>query len=195
LSHFFTTKGAGQGTGLGLSQVYGFVKQSGGNVTLESAPNAGTSVKIFLPRLLAEEATDAKQSTVIPTEATSTKGRTILIVEDDEDVREVTAAILRDLGYLVSEAGDAMTALKLVGSGTGFDLILTDIGLPGPLNGRQFADQVRLRLPDQKVLFSTGYERNTIVHDGRLDPGVELITKPFSVMQLATKLREMFGGD
>lgn len=193
---FFTTKEPGQGTGLGLSQVYGFVKQSGGNVILESEPNAGTTVKIFLPRLFSEEAADAKQSTVTPAELTSTKERTILIVEDDDGVREVTAIILRDLGYLVSEAGGAMAALKLIESdGTGFDLILSDIGLPGPLNGRQLADRVRLRLPEQKVLFTTGYERNTIVHDGRLDPGVDLITKPFSVTQLATKLREMFGGD
>jgi signal transduction histidine kinase len=187
---FFTTKELGQGTGLGLSQVYGFVRQSGGYVSIDSAPSAGATVKIYLPRMKAETANKTEKSPNKLAEA-SPAGQTILLVEDDTDVRELTARILRDLGYVVFEASDGASALGQLQAGSQIDLIMTDVGLPGTMNGRQLADHVRTQKPEQKVLFVSGYERNTIVHDGRLDPGVELLTKPFTVSQLANKLRQL----
>lgn len=183
---FFTTKDIGQGTGLGLSQVYGFVKQSGGHVKIYSEFSHGATVKLYLPRLGMPALSDPQQSVrAAPAERAT---ETILVVEDEEEVRTLTAAILRELGYRVLMAGDAESALAVLDKEKGIDLLLTDVGLP-KINGRKLADDARQRSPALKVLFTTGYARSAIFHDGRLDPGVELIVKPFTQPNLATKIR------
>jgi CheY-like chemotaxis protein len=186
---FFTTKEVGHGTGLGLSQVYGFVKQSGGHVRIYSEVGEGTTVKLFLPRLAGEGACDERADRG-PVPA-SRIGETILVVEDDESVRTATSDMLRELGYRVVMAGDAASALRLVGERPEIRLLFTDVGLPGGMNGRQLADAVRARRPELPVLFTTGYARNAIVHHGRLDPGINLLSKPFTYAELADKLSRM----
>jgi PAS domain S-box-containing protein len=190
---FFTTKEIGQGTGLGLPQVYGFVKQSDGHVKIYTEPGQGTTVKLYLPRLvLVDEPTEA-----VPErrpQPARTPGETVLVVEDDEDVRSYSADILRGLGYRVVEAPEGPGALRLLDSDPEIRLLFTDVGLPGGLNGRQLADEAKRRRPDLKVLFTTGYARNAIVHQGRLDPGVELIVKPFTAANLAAKVRQVLHG-
>jgi PAS domain S-box-containing protein len=187
---FYTTKDIGHGTGLGLSQVYGFVKQSGGHVKLYSEQGMGTTVKLYLPRLLADDgaASESIEQTHAPR---SQSGETVLVVEDDEDVRSYSTGILRELGYTVLEAPQAAAALQLLERHREIRLLFTDVGLPGGMNGRQLADAARQMRPDLKVLFTTGYARNAIVHDGRLDPGVALLTKPFTYAALAAKLGDM----
>jgi signal transduction histidine kinase/CheY-like chemotaxis protein len=188
---FFTTKPAGQGTGLGLSQVYGYAKQSGGHAKIYSEPGEGTTVKIYLPRLFAEAAAHPEPQRE-PGGIGS--GETILVVEDDEDVLVYVAGILRDMNYNVFQAADASSAEKIVTREDGrVDLILTDVVLPGK-NGRQFTDEINTRYPNIKVLFMTGYSRNAIVHQGRLDPGVALIQKPLTQASLAAKIREVLEG-
>ena len=186
---FFTTKDVGKGTGLGLSQVYGFVKQSGGHVGIYSEVGQGTTVKIYLPRIVAEvEAGDAIQCESIDSGVASER---IFVVEDDDDVRTFTVESLRNLGYTVIEAPDGAAALQVLdGRETSIDLLLTDVVMPG-MSGRELADEARRRQPDLKVLFTTGYARNAIVHGGRLDPGVELLPKPFSYPALAAKVRDL----
>ncbi len=183
---FFTTKEVGQGTGLGLSQVYGFVKQSGGHVRIYSEVEEGTTVKLYLPRL-AGDATEEDRIDRRPVPA-SRVGETILVVEDDENVRAATSDMLRELGYHVVMAADGASALRLVGERPDIRLLFTDVGLPGGMNGRQLADAVRTRRPELPVLFTTGYARNAIVHHGRLDPGINLLSKPFTYAELADKL-------
>ncbi len=187
---FFTTKQLGQGTGLGLSQVYGFVKQSGGHINIYSEPGEGTTVRLYLPRLVAGQADDedGAKTLYVPT---GSKREIIFVVEDDDDVRANSVAMLRELGYDVLEARDGATALRTLVNNPNVCLLFTDVGLPGGFNGRQLADEARLQLPGLKVLFTTGYARNAIVHQGRLDPGVELIVKPFTYIALATKIRRL----
>ena len=191
---FFTTKKLGEGTGLGLSQVYGFIKQSGGHVKIYSELGEGTTVRFYLPRAAtAEEAIDiSRKSSTIPT---ARRHETILVVEDDPDVRAFSTEILRELGYDILEAADGDTALSLLATEPRIELLFTDVGLPGAFNGRQLADEARKRRADLKVLFTTGYARNAIVHQGRLDPGVELIVKPFTYASLAAKLRQMLDAE
>jgi CheY-like chemotaxis protein len=190
---FFTTKEVGQGTGLGLPQVYGFVKQSGGHVKIYTELGEGTTLKLYLPRLVvADEPAEAVPER-LPQPA-GTRGESVLVVEDDEDVRSYSADILRALGYRVIEASDGPAALRLFDAEPELRLLFTDVGLPGGLNGRQLADEARRRRPDLKVLFTTGYARNAIVHQGRLDPGVELIVKPFTAANLAAKIRQVLHG-
>jgi PAS domain S-box-containing protein len=186
---FFTTKDIGQGTGLGLSQVYGFVKQSRGHVKIYSEVGEGTTIKIYLPRFHSES-DEAEEE---PTRAISRgrKSETVLVVEDDEDVRNYSSESLRELGYNVLEARNARMALQILESHAEVAVIFTDIGLPGGMNGRQLVEEARKRHPTLKVLFTTGYARNAIVHDGRLDPGVELLTKPFTQAALGEKLRDI----
>jgi CheY-like chemotaxis protein len=185
---FFTTKESGQGTGLGLSQVYGFVKQSGGHVKIYSEEGHGTTVKMYLPRCEAEE-TFSDATIIAPTE--TGKGETILVVEDDEDVRSYVSEILKDLGYRVLVAAEAKGALALIEQPERqIDLLLTDVVLPG-MNGRQIANAAMGSRPGIRVLFMTGYSRNAIVHQGRLDRGVALIQKPLSQESLARKVREV----
>jgi PAS domain S-box-containing protein len=186
---FFTTKEIGQGTGLGLSQVYGFVKQSRGHVKIYSELGEGTTIKIYLPRFHSEEQVDIQEAPV--PSARGSKDETVLVVEDDEDVRSYTTDTLRELGYTVLEAQNGQSALRVLESHPEIDVLFTDVGLPGGMNGRQLADTARERRSDLKVLFTSGYARNAIVHEGRLDPGVELITKPFTQAALAAKLRDM----
>lgn len=188
---FFTTKQSGQGTGLGLSQVFGFVKQSGGHLKIYSEPGQGTTVKLYLPRIAASASELTEQLEPL---AASASGETILVVEDEEDVCTFTAEALRELGYQVTVAPDAHVALKVLEKLAGVDLLFTDVGLPNGISGRQLADEVLRRWPRVKVLFTTGYARNAIVHHGRLDPGVELIVKPFTQSSLAAKIRQVLDG-
>jgi PAS domain S-box-containing protein len=186
---FFTTKDVGHGTGLGLSQVYGFAKQSGGHVKIYSEVDEGTTVKLYFPRVHAAISHD--ESEVAPVVARGSANETILVVEDDTDVRSYGCDMLRELGYNVLEAKDGQAGLKLLEFHPHIKILFTDVGLPGGMNGRQLADEARRRRPHLRVLFTTGYARNAIVHDGRLDPGVQLITKPYSQAALSTKLRDM----
>jgi two-component system NtrC family sensor kinase len=186
---FFTTKPVGQGTGLGLSQVYGFVKQSGGHVKIYSEPNEGTTIKIYLPRLLAGAADETPPEPAEEEDAEQGIGQRILVVEDDHDVRSYVVEALRNIGHEVSEATDGAEALTRFREGR-FDLLLTDVVLPG-MNGRQLAEALTARWPEMKVLFMTGYSRNAIVHHGRLDPGVNLLQKPVSTAELIRKVREV----
>jgi signal transduction histidine kinase/CheY-like chemotaxis protein len=190
---FFTTKDIGQGTGLGLSQVYGFVKQSGGHIKIYSEPGAGTTVKLYLPRLLAPSRADAA---TLPEETPprATRAERILIVEDEEGVRAFSVEMLRELGYAVIEAANGQAALRIIESDPSIQLLFTDVGLPGGLNGRQLADAALKRRPDLRILFTSGYTRNAIVHGGRLDAGVALIGKPFTYSGLAQKIRAVLDG-
>ena len=187
---FFTTKEVGQGTGLGLSQVYGFIKQSGGHIKIYSEPGQGTTVKMYLPRLLsADAAADiAGQPGAAPG---GNRSEVILVVEDEPDVRVSTVGMLEELGYAVVEAADGASALQLLADRPEILLLFTDIGLPGAINGRQLAEKARETRPDLKVLYTTGYARNAIIHHGRLDSGVELMIKPFTFAGLAAKIRAM----
>jgi signal transduction histidine kinase/DNA-binding response OmpR family regulator len=189
---FFTTKDIGHGTGLGLSQVYGFAKQSGGHIKLYSEPGNGTTVKLYLPRLLSSNESDVLP--VTPTQAPgSVSGETILVVEDDPDVRANTTGILRELNYKVLEAPLGSIALHLIETHPEIDLLFSDVGLPGGMDGKQLADAAHKIRPGLRVLFTTGYARNAIVHGGRLDPGVQLLPKPFTYAAVATKLAEILG--
>lgn len=186
---FFTTKDVGHGTGLGLSQVYGFVKQSRGHVKIYTEVGEGTTVKIYLPRYAAKS--DDAEEEVLPGLARGKGHETVLVVEDDADVRSYSTDCLRDLGYSVLEATTARAALQILQSHPEIAVLFTDVGLPGGINGRQLAEEARKQHPGLKVLFTTGYARNAIVHDGRLDIGVELLTKPFSQAALGEKLRDI----
>ncbi len=184
---FFTTKPAGQGTGLGLSQVYGFVRQSGGHVKIYSEPGRGTTVKIYLPRHYGA----AEEPSPQPNEPPAQQPReTILLVEDEERVRQLTADTLAELGYRVLQADGAAAALRQLARNAQVDVLFTDIVMPDK-NGRQLAEEACALRPALKVLFTTGYTRNAIVHNGILDAGVNLIVKPYSIDDLSRKLREI----
>jgi PAS domain S-box-containing protein len=185
---FFTTKPVGKGTGLGLSQVYGFVKQSGGHVKIYSEVGQGTTVKVYLPRLTNSATQSADESAAaIP----GGEAETILVVEDDDDVRTYSVEMLRELGYRVLEAHDGPSAIRLLQRQPRVDLLFTDVVLPSGMTGAQVAAEARKVQSDLKVLFTTGYARNAIIHHGRLDKGVELITKPFTYADLAAKVRDV----
>jgi CheY-like chemotaxis protein len=169
--------------------VYGFVKQSGGHVRIYSEVGQGTTIKIYLPRLLRKEVMGLPLDPQIAPEGTLAE--TILVTEDDPDVRTYTVETLQELGYRVLEAPDGPSSLQLLESNPRVDLLFTDVVLPGGMTGAQLAAQARGRWPNLKVLFTTGYARNAIVHHGRLDPGVELITKPFTLAELAIRVREV----
>ena len=186
---FFSTKPAGEGTGLGLSQVYGFVKQSRGHVKIYSEAGQGTTVKLYFPRLLGDANID---ETLQPEQKVDgRRGETILVVEDDELVRIYLVEILRDLKYNILEAGEARSALQIIKQyDVRIDLVLSDIVLPG-INGRELASQAQALRPDLKILFMTGYSRNAVIHQGRLDPGVEMIQKPVTQATLAARIRDL----
>jgi CheY-like chemotaxis protein len=183
---FFTTKEVGRGTGLGLSQVYGFVRQSSGHMKLYSELGEGTTAKIFLPRHLGGESFQEATRSSQPDVAIGVE--TILVVEDDDSLRAYTVESLRELGYEVREAANGADALVKL-DGAKVDLLFTDVVMPGGMNGRQLADEALRRRPELKVLFTTGYTRNAIVHHGKLDPGVQMISKPFSFEELSAKVR------
>lgn len=188
---FFTTKEVGRGTGLGLSMVYGFIKQSGGHVRIYSERGDGTTVKIYLPRFHGA-ARDAATHAPTPSAPQGNVHETILVCEDDENVRAYTVEVLRELGYCVIEAGDGPTALAALDAAPEpIDLLFTDVVLPHGMTGAVLANEAHAKRPDLKILFTTGYARNALVHHGRLDPGVQLLPKPFTYTDLAAKVREM----
>jgi PAS domain S-box-containing protein len=185
---FYTTKPEGKGTGLGLSQVYGFVKQTGGHVKIYSEHGQGTAVKVYLPRHLTEA--KLEELPTRPDFYVMGIGETVLLVEDDEDVREYTRAALAALGYRVLEAGEAIAALRVLEEHPEVAVLLTDVGLPG-MNGNRLAREARCRSPTLKILYTTGYARNAIVHHGLLDADVQLLPKPFTVDALGRKIRDV----
>lgn len=188
---FFTTKSVGKGTGLGLSQVYGFVKQSGGHVKIYSEAGEGTTIKIYLPRFIGDDVeAEAKRPTDLPR---GDANELILVVEDEPSVRQFSVDALTELGYNVIEADGALAALRLLDAHPEILLLFTDIVMPD-INGRKLVDEALRRRPDLKVLYTTGYTRNAVVHNGVVDPGVELLGKPFTVEQLATKIRAVLEG-
>jgi signal transduction histidine kinase len=185
---FFTTKPLGMGTGLGLSMVYGFVRQSGGMVAIDSAPGEGTSVRLHLPRHLGAAVADAPtlgSGAAMPAES----GETILVVDDELTLRTLVAEVLQERGYRALEAEDGASGLLVLRSRARIDLLLTDVGLPGGMNGRQLADAARSLRPGLKVMFITGYAENAVLNDGNLEPGMEVLTKPFSMQVLANRIR------
>jgi PAS domain S-box-containing protein len=186
---FFTTKDVGKGTGLGLSQVYGFVRQSGGHVKIYSEVDVGTTVKIYLPRFVGDEVTsDASQVPAHP--GASIQNETILVVEDDARVRSISSESLRELGYAVIEVASAREAIRKIEDGLVPDLLFTDVVMP-EMTGAELATELLKRHPALKVLFTTGYTRNAIVHNGMLDAGKHLLSKPFAIEDLAAKVRSL----
>jgi nitrogen-specific signal transduction histidine kinase len=183
---FFTTKPAGTGTGLGLSQVFGFVKQSGGHIKIYSEIGAGTTVKIYFPRSVSRA--EAENKPAVPTFRGGSPTEVILVVEDDSLMRKMSTEALRELGYTALHSSSAIQALKILGDREDIILLFTDIVMP-EVNGKKLADEAVRRRPELKVLYTTGYTHNAIVHGGVLDPGVQLISKPFTLEQLANKVR------
>jgi CheY-like chemotaxis protein len=188
---FFTTKPLGQGTGLGLSMVYGFVQQSGGKVLLRSREGLGTTVTIYLPRHL--EAASKPAAADVLAACHPQASAVVLVVEDERDVRMVLVDMLEDIGYTVLAAADGASGLKILDSETRIDLLVSDVGLPGGINGRQLADAARQRRLDLKVLFITGYSEVFTAGSGLLDEDMQVITKPFSLTAFADKVQGMVG--
>ncbi|MFT3724281.1 MAG: CHASE3 domain-containing protein [Hyphomonadaceae bacterium] len=187
---FFTTKPVGAGTGLGLSQVLGFVKQSGGHVKIYSELGSGTTVKIYMPRYFGSQAEGPKPATAALVAPPQVQSGVILVVEDEHRLREVTCSGLRELGYTVFEAPNGHEALKLLDATPTIICLFTDIVMPD-MTGRQLSEEAVKRRPDLKVLYTTGYTRNAVVHNGVLDPGVNFLPKPFTLDQLAVKLSQV----
>ncbi len=187
---FFTTKPIGQGTGLGLSMIYGFTKQSGGQVQIYSELGQGTMVCLYLPRYIGREE-HAELAPEIADAPRGQQGETVLIVDDEPTVRMLVTDVLQDLGYTAIEAADGAAGLRVLQSDARVDLLVTDVGLPGGMNGRQVADAARVARPDLKVLFITGYAENAVVSHGHLDAGMHILTKPFGIEALATRIKEM----
>jgi PAS domain S-box-containing protein len=189
---FFTTKPLGQGTGLGLSMIYGFARQSGGQVHIDSRLGQGTKMCLDLPRHLGDEDEDSTPASRIALQRAE-QGETVLVVDDEPTVRMLITEVLEDLGYVAIEAADGSAGLKILESNTRLDLLITDVGLPGGMNGRQVADAGRALRPDLKVLFITGYAENAVMGSGQLGTGLEVMTKPFSMEALTTKISGMIG--
>jgi CheY-like chemotaxis protein len=186
---FFTTKPQGHGTGLGLAQVYGFIKQSNGHVFIYSEPGQGTSVKLYLPRLRGAVLEDKRPAP--PVAATpASRGETILVVEDEENVRNFSVEVLEESGYHVVAAENAASALRILDE-VAVDMLFTDVVLTGTMNGRLLANEVVARRPGTAVLFTTGYTRNAIIHHGRLDDGIDFIGKPFTASALSQMVRKV----
>jgi len=183
---FFTTKGVGKGTGLGLSQVYGFVRQSGGNVKIYSEQDVGTTIKVYLPRSFVGTAEEIKP--VVGPVHGGVPAEVVMVVEDDDRVRGMAVETLRELGYSVIEMRGPGEALEAIRAGRIPALLFTDVVMP-EMSGRELVDKVRDLCPELKVLYTTGYTRNAIVHNGTLDFGTELLSKPYSIEELAAKVR------
>jgi PAS domain S-box-containing protein len=191
---FFTTKPIGQGTGLGLSMIYGFACQSGGQAQIYSEVGTGTTVRLYLPRHAgAEEDMDITLPFAEMPRAAEGRG-SVLIVDDEPTIRMLIVEVLEEAGYAVIEAADAAMGLKLLQSNVTIDLLITDVGLPGGLNGRQMADAARLGRPDLKVLFITGYAENAVIGNGPLEPGLHVLTKPFAMDKIASKIKAIIEG-
>jgi len=187
---FFTTKEVGKGTGLGLSMVFGFIKQSGGHIKIYSEEGHGTSIKMYLPRAtgLSQTATEVRMSANV-----EGGNETVLVVEDDALVRKYVITQIESLGYTTFEAANAAEALNVIDTAATVDLLFTDVIMPGIMNGRQLVDVARQRRPSLKVLYTSGYTENAIVHHGRLDTGVLLLAKPYRKSELASMLRMALG--
>ena len=186
---FFTTKPLGMGTGLGLSMIYGFAKQSMGQVRIHSKSGMGTTVRLYLPHVVrAEGEVDVEITSAAPR---ASAGETVLVVDDEPVVRMLVVDALRDLGYAAIEAGDGPAGFRHIEAQGRIDLLVTDVGLPGGMNGRQLADAARVRRPGLKVLFITGFAESAAVGNGSMEPGMEVMTKPFAMDALATKITEM----
>ncbi|MBD8788885.1 PAS domain-containing protein [Pseudomonas syringae] len=189
---FFTTKPLGQGTGLGLSMVYGFVRQSGGQVRIYSEPDQGTTMCLYLPRHYGDELEPpALQADGEQPVRKAMNTRTVMIVDDEPTIRMLVGEVIADQGYSALEAPEGASALRILESDVRVDLLVTDVGLPGGMNGRQLADAARLLRPDLKVLFITGYAENAIIGNGHLDPGMWILTKPFTLEALASRMHAM----
>ena len=189
---FFTTKPLGEGTGLGLSMIYGFVRQSGGQIRIYSEIGKGTTVCLYLPRFLGSgEGEETAEAPPTSTKGLEGDGEVVLVVDDEATIRMLIIEVLDELGYTALEAADGPGALKLLQGEGRVDLLITDVGLPGGVNGRQIADAARLKRPGLKVLFITGYAENAVVGNGHLAPGMEIVTKPFVMTALAAKIRDM----
>jgi CheY-like chemotaxis protein len=189
---FFTTKPLGKGTGLGLSMVHGFVRQSGGQVRVNSEVGQGTTICLYLPRYHGEMTgnEDSQDPTISPSGA----GETVLVIDDEPTVRMLIIEVLEEAGYTALEAHDGPSGLSILQSDARIDLLITDVGLPGGMNGRQVADAARVTRPGLKVLFVTGFAENAAVGNGHLEPGMEVMTKPFVMADLAHKISEMVEG-
>jgi signal transduction histidine kinase/ActR/RegA family two-component response regulator len=191
---FFTTKPLGQGTGLGLSMVYGFVRQSGGQVRIYSEVGTGTTMCLYFPRHYGSP-DESATSTTSATAAARRSGKTILVVDDEPSVRMLVTEVLEEHGYSGIEASDGPSGLRILESDAKIDLLITDVGLPGGLNGRQLADAARVSRPELKVLFITGYAENAIIGNSQLAPGMRVLTKPFVMTSLAERIAEMIGDE
>ncbi|MFJ7835463.1 ATP-binding protein, partial [Methylobacterium sp. NPDC097213] len=189
---FFTTKPLGEGTGLGLSMIYGFAQQSGGHVRIQSEVGLGTSVCLYLPRHHGEALSDDIAGETFALRPVG-RGETVLVVDDEPSVRMLVVEVLEDMGYAAIEAADGVAGLKVLQSDARIDLVVTDVGLPGGMNGRQMADAARERRPDLKVLFITGYAEGAAIGDGQLGPGLQVLTKPFAMDALAARVKELVG--
>jgi CheY-like chemotaxis protein len=186
---FYTTKPIGQGTGLGLSMIHGFARQSGGTVRIESKMGRGTTMRLYFPRYYGVLEDPQVAPDVTPTPAAA--GETVLIIDDEEAVRMLAAETLEAAGYRVLQAAQGGDGLKILQSAVAVDLLVTDVGLAGGINGRQVADAARISRPGLKVLFITGYAEHAVISDGVLEPGMRVITKPFALADLASKVRAM----
>ncbi len=186
---FFTTKPLGEGTGLGLSMIYGFVRQSGGQVRIYSEVGRGTTLCLYLPRHTG--AAEAPEEAQPGQDIDRGDGETVLVIDDEPTVRMLIVEVLEENGYASIEAVDGPSGLRVLHSDARIDLLITDVGLPGGMNGRQIADAARITRPDLKVLFITGYAENAAVGNGHLDAGMEVITKPFAMAALAGKIRDL----
>ena len=191
---FFTTKPIGQGTGLGLSMIYGFAQQSGGHVTLHSEPGQGTCVRLYLPRLHGTSLASSLPASLSEAAPVALAGEAVVVVEDDPAVRMLVVNVLDELGYTAHQAADARTALPLLESDLRVDLLVTDVGLPG-MNGRQLAEIARQHRPGLRILFMTGYAEKAAERQGFLEDGMDMVAKPFSIDVLATKIRSMISVD
>ncbi len=186
---FFTTKPIGRGTGFGLSMIYGFAKQWGGAVSIYSEADERMVVCIYLPRHWGEIEKEGSPGNI--SAPARGNGETVLVIDDEPIVRMLVNEVLGDLGYNALEAGDGPTGLKVLRSSSRIDLLVTDVGLPGGMNGRQVADAARALRPDLKVLFVTGYAENAVLSHGHLDPGMHVMTKPFAMDALAARIRDL----
>jgi len=190
---FFTTKPIGMGTGLGLSMIYGFVRQSGGQVRIYSEVGQGTTMCLYLPRHHGQGSgvDDAGTSAEVNEALRARQGETVLVVDDEPTVRMLVTEVLEDIGYIAIEAADSAAGLRVLQSDVRVDLLITDVGLPGGMNGQQVADAGRALRPNLKVLFITGYAENAVVGNGHLGPGMQVLTKPFAMDALASRIREL----